>query len=196
MNIALNQLLLEKRDLHILYFYKNEEEYMCQVLTFIEEGIAAGEQVIIVENDKITTGLLRELDRRHSSAELDAVHFVNSLYFYRSSGSYSPSAIIEFFLETIQPYVDKDVLFRSWAHVEWPSSEEPHHLVRECEVACDGMISEYAFPHVCAYGKNRTSAKLAEVLLEAHPYVITEGDLAIRHRDSLQLDAKTGLYKL
>jgi len=37
--------------------------------------------------------------------------------------------------------------------------------------------------------------KLAEVLLEAHPYVIAEEELAISHRDSLQLE-DSGLYKL
>lgn len=183
--ITLNQLLLEKRDLHILYLYKDEEEYMRQVLTFVEEGIAAGEQVIVVENDKITAGLLRELKCRYAADELDAVHFVNSLYFYRSSGSYSPPAIIEFFLETILPYVNKDVLFRSWAHVEWSSNEEPHHIVKDCETACEDIISEYAFPHVCAYGKKRMSVELAEVLLETHSYVIAEEELAISHRDSL-----------
>ncbi|MGN7387936.1 MEDS domain-containing protein [Sporosarcina sp. SAFN-015] len=182
--ITLNQLLLEKRDLHLLYLYNDEKEYFRQVLTFIEEGIAAGEQVIIVENDKITAGLLRDLNRRHSASDLDVVHFVNSLYFYRSSGSYSPPAIIEFFLETIQPYVDKDVLFRSWAHVEWSSNEEPHHIVKECETACEEIISEYAFPHVCAYGKKRISAELAELLVSVHSYVIAEEDLAISQQDS------------
>lgn len=184
MNIALNQLLLEKRDLHILYPYTDIEEYRRQSLTFIEEGIAAGEQVILIENEKITADLLRELNRRYSAEQLDAVHFVNSLYFYRSSGSYNPISIIEYFNKTIQPFVDSDVLFRSWAHVEWSGTEEPHHLIRDCETASEDLVEQYAFPHICAYGKNRLSANLTKVLLDTHSYVIAEEELAISHRDT------------
>ncbi len=185
MNIALHQLLLEKRDLHILYPYTDEEEYIRQSMTFIEEGIAAEEQVIVVENEKITAELLRELDLRYSAEDLDAVHFVNSLYFYRTSGSYNPTAIIKYFKETIQPYIDKDFCFRSWAHMEWAGTEEPHHLINECETACDAVVNQYAFPHVCAYGKNRVSADLAKILLDTHSYVLAEEELAVCHRDSI-----------
>lgn len=186
MNIALNQLLLENRGLHILYPYTDQEEYIRQSMTFIEEGLAADEQVIVIDNEKITAELLQELKRRYSADELDAVHFVNSLFFYRSSGSYKPTAIIDYFKETIQPYTDKNVIFRSWAHVEWSGAEEPHHLIRDCETACEDVIKQYSFPHVCAYGINRMSKNLAKVLLETHSYVIAKEELAIFHRDSIK----------
>ena len=184
MKISLEQLISEKRDLHILYLYMDDEEYKRQILTFIEEGIAAGEQVIVIENDKFTVELLRVLNSHLSSIELGAVHFVNSLYFYSSTGSYNPSAIFKYYQETIQPYVDKDILFRSWAHVEWPSANEPHHLVRDCEMAGDSLIKEHAFPQVCAYAKNRTPANLTKLLLETHSYILREDELSLCQRKS------------
>lgn len=187
MNIALNELLLEKRDLHILYPYTEREQYIPQTLTFIEEGIEADEQVIVVENEKITAELREELKRRHSADVLDTVHFVNSLYFYRKSGSYNPSAIIAYFNELIQPYINDHVIFRSWAHVEWSGAEEPLHLIHDCETASDNIVTQFSFLHVCAYGKNRMSTQLATILLDTHPYVLSDG-MKIFHRDSINMN--------
>ncbi|BAQ10856.1 hypothetical protein OXB_2385 [Bacillus sp. OxB-1] len=129
MHIHLNHLLSQNRNLHILYQYSDEEEYKRQSLTYIAEGIAAGEQIIFIENERFTSLLQRELRSRLSKEELDAIHFINSLYFYQSSGSYKPSAIKQYYMEIVCPYLHNDILFRSWAHVEWSSVGEPYHLI-------------------------------------------------------------------
>lgn len=110
------------------------------------------------------------------------VHFVNSLSFYYSSGSYHPPAIAAYFNEMIKPYVENDVSFRSWAHVEWSSMEEPLYLIRDFEEIVDKAVNEVEFPLICAYSGIRMPEYLKDILLETHPYVLVEDDLLVSEK--------------
>ena len=75
------------------------------------------------KNDRIYPIIQKELSKRLTKDQLKFIHFVNSLSFYFSSGSYHPSAIADYFTKMVQPYVENKVSFRSWAHVEWATME-------------------------------------------------------------------------
>ena len=59
-----------------------------------------------------------------------------------SSGSYHPPAFAEYFNKMVQPYVENKISFRSWAHVEWATMEEPLHLIEDFEKIVDGAVNE------------------------------------------------------
>lgn len=176
---TMNQLFEDQRNTHVLYAYGEMESYLNQVLSYIEEGIAAEDYVILVENDRIYPIIYKELSTRLTKKQMELVHFVNSFNFYRSSGSYHPPAIEAYFTKMVQPYVENKISFRSWAHVEWATMEEPLHLIEDFEKIVDQAVNLLSFPLICAYERERMPDYLKTILMETHPYVLLEEDFIV-----------------
>ena len=170
----IDDLIEYQKNVHVLYSYFQMESYLEKVVRFIENGIKAGEYTILVENDRLYPLIQKELSSRVPKAQMKFVHFVNSLSFYYSSGSYHPPAIADYFNKMIKPYVENDVSFRSWAHVEWASMEEPLYLIRDFEKIVDQAVNQVEFSLICAYSGIRMPDYLKNILLETHPYVLWE----------------------
>ena len=60
----MNQLLENQRNSHILYPYKEMKSYFNHVLSFIEEGIAIGDYIILIDNDRNYPIIYKELSTR------------------------------------------------------------------------------------------------------------------------------------
>ncbi|WP_210471711.1 MEDS domain-containing protein [Sporosarcina sp. 6E9] len=173
--------LLEKENghLHFLYKYNGPESYLEQILSYIEDGLAAGDYVIIIENDRLFPKIHKEMSTRFTAEQMELVHYVNSFDFYWSSGSYHPPSIAEYFSKTIQPYLESNITFRAWAHVEWASMKEPLHLIEDLEKIVDEAVCQLAFPLVCAYEGERMPEYLRKTLMETHPYLLIEDDFIV-----------------
>ena len=48
----MNQLFAEQKSIHILYSYDQQENYIRQVVSYIQEGIFAGDCILLIENDR------------------------------------------------------------------------------------------------------------------------------------------------
>jgi hypothetical protein len=175
----MNQLFEDQKNVHVLYSYNEMENYIKQVLSYIQDGIMAGDYVILVENDRIYPIIQKELSTRLTKDQMELLHFVNNFDFYCSSGSYHPPAIEEYFNKTVQPYVENKISFRSWAHVEWATLEEPLHIIEEFERTVDKAVNLLSFPLICAYKGERMPDYLKTILLETHPYVLKDDDIII-----------------
>ncbi|MFS0888667.1 MEDS domain-containing protein [Peribacillus frigoritolerans] len=175
----MNQLFEDQKNVHVLYSYNEMENYIKQVLSYIQDGIMAGDYVILVENDRIYPLIHKELSTRLTKEQMKLLHFVNNFDFYCSSGSYHPPAIEEYFNKTVQPYVENKISFRSWAHVEWATLEEPLHIIEEFERTVDKAVNLLSFPLICAYKGERIPEYLKTILLETHPYVLEDDDITI-----------------
>lgn len=175
----MNQLFEDQKNVHVLYSYNEMENYIKQVLSYIQDGIMAGDYVILVENDRIYPIIHKELSTRLTKDQMELLHFVNNFDFYCSSGSYHPPAIEEYFNKTVQPYVENKISFRSWAHVEWATLEEPLHIIEEFERTVDKAVNLLSFPLICAYKGERMPDYLKTILLETHPYVLKNDDIII-----------------
>ncbi|WP_370627127.1 MEDS domain-containing protein [Psychrobacillus sp. INOP01] len=165
--------------LHILYKYRGIENYIIQILSYIEDGVAAGDYVILIENSRLYPIIQKELSTRFTVDQLELVHYVNSLDFYWSSGSYHPPSIADYFSKTVQPYVENKISFRAWAHVEWATMEEPLHLIKDLEEIVDEAVNLLAFPLICAYDGEKLPDYLKTSLMETHPYVLLEDDFIV-----------------
>ena len=176
MKSKMNQLFEEQRNVHVLYSYNEETNYIKQVVDFIQMGIAAGDYIILIENDRLNKIIQKELSTRLTKKQMKFVHRVNSYDFYFSSGSYHPPAIVEYFNKTVLPYVQNKVPFRSWAHVEWSTMEDPLHLIEDFEKIVDEAVNELSFPLICAYQGELMPDYLIKILMETHPYVLLEDD--------------------
>ncbi|MFJ7940413.1 MEDS domain-containing protein [Peribacillus sp. NPDC096622] len=140
----------DQKNVHVLYSYTEMENYIKQVLSYIQDGIMAGDHVILVENDRIYPLIHKELSTRLTKDQMELLHFVNNFDFYCSRGSYHPPVIEEYFNKTVQPYVENKISFRSWAHVEWATLEEPLHIIEEFERTVDKAVNLLSFPLICA----------------------------------------------
>lgn len=97
MKSKMNQLFEDKKNVHVLYSYNEIENYITQVISFILDGIEAEEYTILIENDRLYPIIQKKLSMRLTKDQFKFIHFVNSLSFYFSSGSYHPPAINERF---------------------------------------------------------------------------------------------------
>lgn len=61
MKSKMDQLFEDQKNVHVLYSYNDMENYLKQVLSYIENGIAAGDYVILIENDRIYPIINKEL---------------------------------------------------------------------------------------------------------------------------------------
>ncbi|WP_312019066.1 MEDS domain-containing protein [Peribacillus frigoritolerans] len=175
----MNQLFEDQKNVHVLYSYNEMENYIKQVLSYIQDGIMAGDYVILVENDRIYPIIHKELSTRLTKDQMKLLHFVNNFDFYCSSGSYHPPAIEEYFNKTVHSYVENKISFRSWAHVEWATLEEPLHIIEEFERTVDKAVNLLSFPLICAYKGERMPEYLKTILLETHPYVLEDDDITL-----------------
>lgn len=172
----MNLLLETQRNVHVLYAFEGAGNYMKQLLDYINEGIHAGDYVLVVENERLTRELTQHMKKRYTEKQLAMVKFVNSLHFYWSTGSYHPPAIHDYFTKTVAPYIENNLSFRSWAHVEWESVKEPLFLIEDFEKIADRAVDEYEFPLICAYEKKKMPLHLTESLMKTHPYVLLEDE--------------------
>ncbi|WP_342538830.1 MEDS domain-containing protein [Sporosarcina sp. FSL K6-1540] len=181
MKRKMNQLFEDEKNghLHVLYKYNGIENYIIQVLSYVQDGIAAGDYVILIENSRLYPIIRKELSTRLTKDQMEFIHYVNSLEFYWSSGSYHPPSIADYFSKTIQPYVENKISFRAWAHVEWATMEEPLHLIKDLEVIVDEAVNLLSFPLICAYEGNKMPDYLKTSLMETHPYVLLEDDFIV-----------------
>ena len=182
------QQLFDEKNAHVLYKYANNESYLQQVISYIKDGIATGENVFLVENERNHLLITKELSKTFSGEEMVNLRYVNSINFYLSSGSYYPPAIEEYFAGMVQPFVDNNIPFRSWAHVEWASLKGPSHLIEIFEKIVDQAVNKIPFSLICAYDRNRLPDDLNEVLLKTHPYILEDNDLIVSQEYTTELE--------
>ena len=177
MKTALQQVIESKRNLHILYPYSGMDHYIQMVEIFIEEGIRAGEYIVLIENERIHLLIQQELQKRLGEEKMKHIHFINNFHFYYYTSSYQPAAMEEYLTAIVSPYMEKQQPLRTWAHVEWETMDTPLHVIKDFEKFVDDAISESNFPLVCAYKKENMPNHLQQALYQTHPLIMTENGL-------------------
>ncbi|MFC0189524.1 MEDS domain-containing protein [Fictibacillus aquaticus] len=177
MSNTLNQLIEDNRSVHVLYSYNGMKSYIEQAVSYIQNGVEAGDYIVLIENERNYRIIHKELILCLSKDEMKLVHYVNNFDFYYSSGSYHPPAIVDYFNKTVQQYVENKLPFRSWAHVEWATVKDPLYLIEELEEIVNEVVNELSFSHVCAYEAARMPDHLKKILLETHPFILMEDEI-------------------
>ncbi len=101
--------------------------------------------VLCIENLRVFPQVEKKLKALLTDEELKTVHHINNFDFYLSSSSYHPPAILEYFNNTVQHFVQNKIPFRSWAHVEWNTLKEPYRLIEDSENEVDKAVHEISF---------------------------------------------------
>jgi hypothetical protein len=187
---TLNQLFEEQKSVHVLYAYNGMMSYVEQAVEYIKNSVTVGDYVIFIENERIYPMIHNKLKALLTKEQMKLVHYVNNFDFYFSSGSYHPPAITDYFNKMVQPYVENKISFRSWAHVQWATMEEPLHLIRDFENIVDQAVNSLSFPLICAYEREKMPDHLKTILMETHPYILIEDDFIVSEQYKPLLDLK------
>ncbi|MBY6036430.1 MEDS domain-containing protein [Fictibacillus nanhaiensis] len=179
MQTKINQLLKNQKNAHLFYSYRGMQNYIRNTVAYILAGIKAGDSIILIENERMLPHLLRELKKYLTKNEMDKIHRINNFDFYFSSGSYHPPAIFEHINNTIKPYRENNITFRTWTHVEWSTIDGPLAIVEELERGVDQLVSDLNLVVMCAYEEERMPESLRLTLLRTHKFILTDDDILI-----------------
>ncbi len=159
---------------HVLYFSKNQDQYISNVMEFVLSGLERNEYSIIIENDRMTPLIKKSLTEKLNNNCLEKVMFVNNYDFYYAQGDFRVNSIFDYLPNLIEGYSEQDLAVRSWAHVEWRDEPEVSKKLSVSEKEADLIVAKTKLLSVCAYDSERVSHELKERLLFCHNFLINE----------------------
>lgn len=159
---------------HVLYFFKNPDHYISNVIEFVLSGLERNEYCIIIENDQMTPLIKKSLTEKLNNNCLKKVMFVNNYDFYYAKGDFRVNSIFDYLPNLIEGYSEQDLAVRSWAHVEWREEPEVCKKLSVSEKEADLIVAKTKLLSVCAYDSERVSNELKESLLTCHNFLVNE----------------------
>ncbi|MBG9444433.1 hypothetical protein ABE66_07385 [Cytobacillus firmus] len=159
---------------HVLYFFKNPDQYISNVIEFVLSGLKRNEYSIIIENDRLTPLIKKSLTEKLNNNCLEKVMFVNNYDFYYAKGDFRVNSIFDYLPNLIEEYSEHKLAVRSWAHVEWRDEPEVRGKLSVSEKEADLIVAKTKLLSVCAYDSERVSHELKESLLLCHNFLINE----------------------
>jgi len=159
---------------HIFYEFQDEEVYFNNLVTFIQSGIENKQQVLIIENMRNLPKVRTRIDQLFNEEQQKSIRLVNNFEYYLSNGDFNTQTILKHFQQDLSFLMKVNSSIRTWAHVEWASSEPDAELLKEFEATADYFVSEEKMLSVCAYSSSQLSSDLTTVLVKAHSYVMTD----------------------
>ena len=159
---------------HIFYEFQDEEVYFNNLVNFIQSGIENKQQVLIIENMRNLPKVRTKIDLLFNKEQQRSIRLVNNFEYYLSNGDFNTQTILNHFQQDLSLLKKDNSAIRTWAHVEWASSEPDAELLKEFETTADYFVSEEKMLSVCAYSSSQLSSDLTTVLVKAHSYVMTD----------------------
>lgn len=164
---------LSKGD-HVFYYAEDSDRYIANAVSFIKDGIEQGDQVLFVENERSYPKIVEHLELLFTKEQLKNFHYINNFTFYWRNGNFHPPTILEYFSTLIDPFLEKEMSFRTWGHIEWRGDVEISKSIEEYESAVEQLVPEMNVISVCAYDAARLSSPLKELLLNCHSLFMTD----------------------
>ncbi|MCP3764059.1 MEDS domain-containing protein [Domibacillus sp. A3M-37] len=169
-----SKLIKENDSVHIFYSMTELRPYINNLASYILSAIKQGEHVLVIENERVTSLMYKELKNILTKDQLTHIHTINNFDFYFSSGSFHPPAVLDYLSRALKPFYEKKVSFRIWAHAEWSDQGEGLTLLQEYENEANRMIREQGLFVVCAYDEKRMSNSIKTMLMKYHEYILSE----------------------
>ena len=157
---------------HICYIYNDCGGYLENLVSFIMTAINDGDHVLLVENDRNILTINKRLQNELSRNQLDNVHYMNNFNFYFSNETFHPQTVTMHFLNYIQPFIENNVSFRTWGHIEWGDDKDIERDIEKYEREVDKLTKDKGIISVCAYPAVKTSDSLRKRLENCHEVVL------------------------
>lgn len=164
---------------HVFYEFQDEESYLNNLISFIRSGIEIKEQILIIENMRNLPKVKTVINMLFSDEQQSSIRLVNNYEYYLSNGDFNTQTILNHFQQDLAQLTKTNKTIRTWAHVEWTSSEPDVELLKEFESTADAFVTGGRLLSVCAYSSTHLSAEVTSVLESLHEYVMTDETLSI-----------------
>lgn len=161
---------------HVFYRYQDGESYIDHLVSFIETGLDRGEQILIIENMRNIPKISDKINLLFTLEQQSSIHLVNNYDYYVSNGDFNTQTILEHFQEELPLYKNIISSIRTWAHVEWVSTESIAQLITNIELLADDFVLQERMLSVCAYSSASLSSSLNDALEQDHKYIMTDDD--------------------
>lgn len=182
MDRKIPELTLEIRNnsgAHIFYLTKQTQLYLDNIVVFILDGLKNDDNVLIVENKRLTPLIQQRIHSILTDQELAKVHFFDSFTFYWQKGSFLPSEIVNHFSEEGVASSLAHQRFRTWGHIEWGSQEDMEEELILYEENVDQLITASNLIAVCAYDADRLENSLQNRLQKYHDYLMRDDQIIV-----------------
>ncbi|WP_154669125.1 MEDS domain-containing protein [Planococcus antarcticus] len=163
---------------HVLYYVEEPAPYIDNAVSYIVAGIEQGDRILFVENERLYPKILKRVGELVSEEQLKNIHYVNNFTFYWRNGNFHPPTILAYFFDSVSPFVEEELTFRTWGHIEWRDEMEITKDIKEYESAVNQLIPHIKAISVCAYDASRVSGALREVLLDCHGFLMTDDGIS------------------
>ncbi|RDI47961.1 MEDS domain-containing protein [Falsibacillus pallidus] len=169
--------ILESSGGHIFYEFQLVDDYIKNTVSYITAGIKHGDHVILIENEHFYPKILCQLKKELTPEEIEKVHYIHNFDFYCFRGDFYYKSIISYFEKYVEPFFEKDIPIRSWAHVEWGDSDQLTYYVGEYEKEVDQTLVSLGLTSVCAYDEKRVPPEFRQTLLSCHRMYMTDHEV-------------------
>ena len=174
----IHDILETTKGAHICYYVNEMDRYIDNAVAYIVAGIEKDDQVLFVENERLYPKILERLKDLVSEDQLNNIHYVNNFTFYWRNGNFHPPTILAYFSDLITPFMEEELNFRTWGHIEWRDEMEITKNIEEYESAINKFIPQVKAISVCAYDAPRVSDSLKKVLLGCHGFFMTDDGIS------------------
>ena len=164
---------------HVFYGFENQEAYLNNLISFILSGIENHQQILIIENMRYLPIVRAKIDKLISAENQSTIRLVNNYEYYLSSGDFNTHTILTHFANDLSLLKKENSSIRTWAHVEWASSQPDAQLLKDFELSSDDFVLEERMLSVCAYSSKHLTSNLSVALEQSHKYVMTDDTLSI-----------------
>ncbi|MGB3260038.1 MEDS domain-containing protein [Paenisporosarcina sp.] len=164
---------------HIFYSFENKEAYLNNLISFILSGIENQHQILIIESMRYLPIVRATIDKLVSVEHQSTIRVVNNYEYYLSSGDFNTYTILTHFANDLSLLKKENSSIRTWAHVEWASSEPDAQLLMDFELSSDDFVLEERMLSVCAYSTKHLTSNLSVALEQSHKYVMTDETLSV-----------------
>lgn len=164
---------------HIFYRFQDEEAYLENLISFIFTGIENKQQILIIENMRNLPKIKAKIDLLVSDEQQTSIRLVNNFEYYLSKGDFHTPTILNYFQKDLSALKNLNTPIRTWAHVEWTSSEPDAELLKEFESTADEFVLKEEMLSVCAYSSTHLTSTMNIALEQLHNYVLTDDSLSV-----------------
>ncbi|ADU29672.1 MEDS domain-containing protein [Evansella cellulosilytica] len=177
---------------HILYFYRDAEQYIENVISFIQSAIELNQKVVYIDNFTNYAALNAKFGSEiKQMIAKGSFEYISNYEFYEMYGDFHFERVLNNFKSTVQPYVDKQQSVRVWGHVDWSEQENILDKLHTYECECDLTVSEIGFMTVCCYNGREVPAYIQTEMMRSHEYFMTDNDLV---KSSLYNQSKETIF--
>lgn len=170
----IQEILETTKGAHVCYYVSEMDRYIDNAVAYIVSGIEKGDQVLFVESERLYPKILQRVKELVSEDRLQNIHYVNNFTFYWRNGNFHPPTILAYFSDLVTPFMEEELNFRTWGHIEWRDELKITNDIQEYESAINKLIPQTKAISVCAYDAPRVSASLKKVLLDCHGFLMTD----------------------